>query len=81
MRDRDIERGYSESEHEGLDALFGDSDSPSEPIVESEPEPVVHTPTVISKLKGSVDVPEEFKFSDDTTFYSMLRNRYNEPKC
>ena len=76
MRDRDIERGYSESEHEGLDALFGDSDSPSEPIVESEPEPVVHTPTVISKLRGSVDVPEEFKFSDDTTFYSMLRNIY-----
>ena len=74
MRDRDIERGYSESEHEGLDALFGDSDSPSEPIVEEEP--VVHTPTVISKLKGSVDVPEEFKFSDDTTFYSMLRNIY-----
>jgi len=76
MRDRDIERGYSESEHEGLDTLFGDSDSPSEPIVETEPEPVVHTPTVISKLKGSVDVPEEFKFSDDTTFYSMLRNIY-----
>ena len=74
MRDIDIERGYSESEHEGLDALFGDSDSPSEPIVEEEP--VVHTPTVISKLKGSVDVPEEFKFSDDTTFYSMLRNIY-----
>ena len=74
MRDKDIERGYSESEHEGLDALFGDSDSPSEPIVEEEP--VVHTPTVISKLKGSVDVPEEFKFSDDTTFYSMLRNIY-----
>ena len=76
MRDRDIERGYSESEHEGLETLFGDSDSPSEPIVETEPEPVVHTPTVISKLKGSVDVPEEFKFSDDTTFYSMLRNIY-----
>ena len=74
MRDRDIERGYSESEHEGLETLFGDSDSPSEPIVEDEP--VVHTPTVISKLKGSVDVPEEFKFSDDTTFYSMLRNIY-----
>ena len=74
MGDRDIERGYSESEHEGLETLFGDSDSPSEPIVEDEP--VVHTPTVISKLKGSVDVPEEFKFSDDTTFYSMLRNIY-----
>ena len=74
MRDRDIERGYSESEHEGLETLFGDSDSPSEPIVEDEP--VVHTPTVISKLKGSVGVPEEFKFSDDTTFYSMLRNIY-----
>ena len=49
-------------------------ESHAEPIVEEEP--VVHTPTVISKLKGSVDVPEEFKFSDDTTFYSMLRNIY-----
>jgi len=48
--------------------------SPDEPIVEDEP--VVHIPTVISKLKGSVDIPEEFKFADSTTFYSMLRNIY-----
>jgi MoxR-like ATPase len=30
----------------------------------------------MSKLRGSVDVPEEFKFADDTTFYTMLRNIY-----
>ena len=48
--------------------------SPAETIVEDEP--VVHIPTVISKLKGSVDIPEEFKFADSTTFYSMLRNIY-----
>ena len=43
--------------------------------IESEP-PAPHIPTVMSKLKGSVDVPEEFKFADDTTFYTMLRNIY-----
>ena len=41
-----------------------------------EDEPVAHIPTVISKLKGSVEIPEEFKFADSTTFYSMLRNIY-----
>ena len=49
-------------------------ESHDEPIVEDEP--VAHTPTVISKLKGSVEIPEEFKFADSTTFYSMLRNIY-----
>ncbi len=34
----------------------------------------VEKDTVMSKLKGSVNVPEEFKFADDTTFYTMLRN-------
>ena len=43
--------------------------------IEPEP-PAPHIPTVMSKLKGSVDVPEEFKFADDTTFYTMLRNIY-----
>tara|TARA_R100000008_G_scaffold32771_1_gene18386 strand:+ start:372 stop:1562 length:1191 start_codon:yes stop_codon:yes gene_type:complete len=43
--------------------------------IESEP-PAPHIPTVMSKLKGSVEVPEEFKFADDTTFYTMLRNIY-----
>ena len=32
------------------------------------------TPTIMSKLKGSVDMPEEFKFADSTVFYTMLRN-------
>jgi len=72
-------------EAEGLEALFGDRDeeveTSSEPIVEDEPaEPEVHIPTVISKLKGSVDLPEEFKFADDMTFYTMLRNIFrNDP--
>ena len=33
-----------------------------------------HIPTIMSKLKGSVDMPEEFKFADSTVFYTMLRN-------
>ena len=72
-------------EAEGLEALFGDRDeeveTSSEPIVEAEPvEAEVHIPTVISKLKGSVDLPEEFKFADDMTFYTMLRNIFrNDP--
>jgi len=39
------------------------------------PEPPA-PPSVMSKLKGSVKVPEEFKFADDNTFYTMLRNIY-----
>ena len=35
---------------------------------------VEHVPTVMSKLQGSVDIPEEFKFADNITFYTMLRN-------
>lgn len=59
--------------HRGLEGLF-DRDSP---VPEEEPTPeevVVEKETVMSKLKGSVNVPEEFKFADDTTFYTMLRN-------
>jgi len=68
----------------GLEAIFsGESDegvgvSPVEeiePEVEPEP-PAPHIPTVMSKLRGSVSVPEEFKFANDTTFYTMLRNIY-----
>ena len=44
---------------------------------ETTPEEVVeHVPTVMSKLMGSVDIPEEFKFADKITFYTMLRNIY-----
>ena len=42
---------------------------------ETTPKEVVeHVPTVMSKLMGSVDIPEEFKFADKITFYTMLRN-------
>ncbi len=47
------------------------------PTLVEEPTPdevVEHKPTVMSKLMGSVDVPEEFKFADNVTFYTMLRN-------
>jgi len=47
------------------------------PVLAEEPTPdevVEHKPTVMSKLMGSVDVPEEFKFADNVTFYTMLRN-------
>ena len=36
--------------------------------------PAPHIPTIMSKLKGSVDMPEEFKFADSMVFYTMLRN-------
>ena len=87
-RGMEIDEGVLETaseELEGLEALFGDRDeeveTSSEPIVEDEPAPAeVHVPTVISKLKGSVDLPEEFKFADDMTFYTMLRNIFrNDP--
>ena len=55
--------------HGGLDRLF-DRDSPT-PEEEPTPKEVVEKETVMSKLKGSVNVPEEFKFADDNTFYTM----------
>jgi len=60
---RDIEETFSYAE--------------DSPVQEEEPTPVEaveHKPTVMSKLMGSVDVPEEFKFADNVTFYTMLRN-------
>ena len=64
---------------EGLEALFGDSpehdeEHTPEEAVEIEEPSAPHIPTVMSKLKGSVDLPEEFKFADSTVFYTMLRN-------
>ena len=67
--DRDIDDATISTLESG-ERDYDSEDSPS--IVEDEP--VVHIPTVISKIKGSVDIPEEFKFADSTTFYSMLRN-------
>jgi len=63
--------------HRGLESLF-DRDSPMHDE-ETTPEEVVdevEKDTVMSKLRGSVNIPEEFKFADDTTFYTMLRNIY-----
>ena len=58
-----------EYRHSGLEDLMSDSPTPEEaPAVEPEIE------TVMSKLKGSVQIPEEFKFADNITFYTMLRN-------
>ena len=62
---------------EGLGELFGDAESP-EPAEETTPdevvEEVIEKDTVMSKLRGSVNIPEEFKFADQITFYTMLRN-------
>ena len=52
-------------------------------IHEPEPAPMPEPPappSLMSKLKGSVNVPEEFKFADDQTFYTMLRNTGPEEK-
>ncbi len=63
----------------GLESVFGDSPvreeehNPDEELEVEEP-PAPHIPTIMSKLKGSVDMPEEFKFADSTVFYTMLRN-------
>tara|TARA_R100001082_G_scaffold97290_1_gene65105 strand:+ start:683 stop:1663 length:981 start_codon:yes stop_codon:yes gene_type:complete len=70
------------SEKSRIEDLFDISrdtstDMTENPEIEEEttPEEVVeHIPTVMSKLMGSVDIPEEFKFADNVTFYTMLRN-------
>ena len=61
-----------EEEPEGLEALFGDKEDTPDEVVE-DPEPIIDD-SVIGKIKASVGVPEEFKFANDMTFYTMLRN-------
>ena len=71
--DREVEEETTyaiESEHEGLGELFGDVE---EDTTEKKIEPIIDD-SVIGKLKASVDIPEEFKFKDNMTFYTMLRN-------
>ena len=60
--------------HEGLDSLFDTERTEEDPMPVEEPPVEVEKDTVMSKLKGSVNVPEEFKFADNMTFYTMLRN-------
>ena len=62
-----------EHRHRGIDDLMSDTPMQDEAPAR-EPEPVVEKETVMSKLKGSVQIPEEFKFADNITFYTMLRN-------
>ena len=69
----------SETTHEGLGSLFGKDEPTEEDPMQveapaSEPEPVEEKQTVMAKLRGSVQIPEEFKFADNITFYTMLRN-------
>ena len=67
--DTDMEE---KTDHRGLEDLF-DIGTES-PMPEEEPPVEVEKDTVMSKLRGSVNVPEEFKFADNMTFYTMLRN-------
>jgi|TARA_R110001599_G_scaffold72867_1_gene201870 MoxR-like ATPase len=63
-----------EDERKGLEALFGgEVEETMDPTTEKKIEPIIDD-SVIGKLKASVDIPEEFKFADSMTFYTMLRN-------
>ena len=64
-----------EYRHRGIDDLMSDTPEQDEAPA-SEPEPIVEKETVMSKLQGSVQIPEEFKFAENITFYTMLRNIY-----
>jgi len=70
-----VARMDSDREPEGIEALFGDEEEAPEEVVEEELGPIIDD-SVIGKIKASIRVPEEFKFADDMTFYTMLRNIY-----
>ena len=68
----DSETLHRREEHifEGREAEDIQDDSVEIP---SKEEPIIDD-SVMGKLKASVDIPEEFKFADSNTFYTMLRN-------
>ena len=71
--EKDIERDCEElmeDMHRGLEDLMPEEEPPIEEKIEM---PIIDD-SVIGKLKASVDIPEEFKFADSMTFYTMLRN-------
>ena len=71
--EKDIERDSEElmeDMHRGLEDLMPEEEPPIEEKIEM---PIIDD-SVIGKLKASVDIPEEFKFADSMTFYTMLRN-------
>ena len=82
IKDKDYVKEWKDTmseeyKHGGLDELTKElmSENPEqEEAPAREPEPIRET--VMSKLKGSVQIPEEFKFAESITFYTMLRNIY-----
>ena len=72
-----LDRDDSDTLHEREEHIFegreaGDMQDDSVDIPSKE-EPIIDD-SVMGKLKASVDIPEEFKFADSNTFYTMLRN-------
>ena len=72
-----LDRDDSDTLHEREEHIFegreaGDMQDDSVEIPSKE-EPIIDD-SVMGKLKASVDIPEEFKFADSNTFYTMLRN-------
>jgi len=68
----------TDKKEKSMDEIEDMDENPSEieETVEDnpEPEPEVVIPTLISKLRSSVAMPEEFKFPDAMIYYKMLRN-------
>lgn len=71
------EKSMEETKIEDMDdeMVISLDENPSETEkVEDKPEPEVVIPTLISKLRSSVSMPEEFKFPDAMIYFKMLRN-------
>ena len=78
-----LDRDDSDSLHEREEHIMGtehtfegrEAEDIQDDSVEipSKEEPIIDD-SVMGKLKASVDIPEEFKFADSNTFYTMLRN-------
>jgi len=73
----EVEPKSTDKKEKSMDEIEDMDENPSEiETVEDnpEPEPEVVIPTLISKLRSSVSMPEEFKFPDAMIYYKMLRN-------
>ena len=72
-----LDRDDSDTLHEREEHIFEgrEAEDIQDDSVEipSKEEPIIDD-SVMGKLKASVDIPEEFKFADSNTFYTMLRN-------
>ena len=72
-----LDRDDSDSLHEREEHIFEGKETfdiqDDSVEIPSKEEPIIDD-SVMGKLKASVDIPEEFKFADSNTFYTMLRN-------